>query len=116
MHEMSIAVSIVEVADEAAAQAGAERVTQVRCRVGTLRQIDEDLLQDAFEVARAGTRCSTARLLIETVPAMARCLNCGAEYGVRGWEWNCAACGEQGLPLGGGDELEVIDLEAETPA
>lgn len=115
MHELSVARSIIDVAARAAADAGARDVRVVRCRIGVLRGIDPRLLADAFEAARRAGPCAAARLEIERVPIRAVCRPCGAEFDVEAWNWRCPACGGDGELLDGGDELEVVSIDADQP-
>lgn len=55
MHELSIALSLVELAAEAAANAGAERVEAVHLRVGALAGVVPEALQFSFAIAARGT-------------------------------------------------------------
>ncbi|MBL8879530.1 MAG: hydrogenase maturation nickel metallochaperone HypA [Phycisphaerales bacterium] len=80
MHELAIAQSMIEMAERHARQAGAARVTRLRCRVGALCQVDDALLRDAFEIAREGTACEYAAVCIEHCPLTAIC-----HTGGNGW-------------------------------
>jgi len=113
MHELSLARALVELAAEHAARAGAVRVTRLIGRIGALRQIDDALIQEAFDVAREGTVCAAAALEIERVPLRAHCAQCRHEFVVENWRWNCPECQRVGAPLPGGDELELVSIEAE---
>lgn len=113
MHELSIVQSLLDVALAEARRAGAARVTRLNCRIGELRQIDDRLLVEAFELLRPGTLCDTAELCVEKTFIRARCSGCGREFDVRNWQWRCPACGEEGSALNGGDELELTSIEAE---
>jgi hydrogenase nickel incorporation protein HypA/HybF len=112
MHELSIARALVEMASQYAARAGAARVLRLNCRIGVMRQIEDDLMQGAFEAARVGTSCETAELCIEKSPLRARCRACTREFIVREWNWSCTTCGADGELLDGGDELELLSIEA----
>lgn len=113
MHELGIATELVELACSAARQAGACAVDRVFCRVGALRQVEPDLLREAFAAARSGTLCDRADLSVETLPLRARCPDCRTEFAVAGWDWHCPCCGTDGDLLSQGDELELVSIEAQ---
>lgn len=113
MHEFSLARNLVELACAEAAAAGARRVRQLHCRAGVLRQVDEVLMQGAFEIARCGTLCEGATLTIEKTRMTARCPSCGERFAVHEWNSDCPACGTAGTDLAGGDELELTSIEVE---
>lgn len=113
MHELAIAQALVELASAEAARSHAAAVTRVSCRVGVLRQIDPGALRFAFELARNGTPCAAAELHVERAPLRARCRACTQCFVVERWEWRCPACGGDGAALPGGDELDLVSIEAE---
>ncbi len=113
MHEFSIAQGLIEAATAAAQQAGARAVTILRCRIGIIRQVDNSLLTDAFELAREGGLCSKALLDIEKVPLRAQCTACDEPFEVDDWNWRCPKCDGESRGLVGGDELELVSIEAE---
>lgn len=114
MHEFSIAQSLLEVASAQARQAGAVRVTRLYCRIGDLCQIHDGVMAEAFELLSSGTLCEGARLHVERTFMRAECPRCQQGFDVRNWDWNCPTCGAQGVLVGGGDELELTSIEAET--
>lgn len=116
MHEFSIARALVDLACEQARSAGLSSVTRVKCRIGELRQVEPDMLDDAFEAVRGGTACSAAVLEMESVRLRAECPQCHRVYPVQVWEWHCPACGTAGRPLEGGDELELVAIQGRIDA
>ena len=65
MHELSIAVSIVEVAEEEAARNNATRVQSVRLRLGVLAGVAKEALLFSYGIACEGTPLEGSRLLID---------------------------------------------------
>lgn len=114
MHEFSIAQSLLDVARETAAEAGVDRVCSLHCRVGVLRQVDDELLREAFALAAADTPCAGATLVIEKCRMQACCPRCMSLFEVVDWDWTCPGCGCEGESPHGGDELELRSIEAET--
>jgi len=65
MHELSIAVSLVDAICEELPKLGAVSIRSVRIRVGALSGVVPDALTFAFDVAADGSRVAGARLDIE---------------------------------------------------
>jgi len=65
MHELSIAVSIIEVAEEEAARNNATRVQSVRLRLGALAGVAKEALLFSYGIACEGTPLEGSRLLID---------------------------------------------------
>lgn len=108
MHELSIAQSIVRIAESHAA---GRRVHKVELRVGHLRQVVPSALEFAFMLVAEGTPVEGAQLVIEEVPAAGLCRDCGAESTFDGFPFACASCGGLDLELIRGEELLVDSLE-----
>ena len=110
MHELSIAESIVRVADRHAA---GRDVLKVTVRIGHLRQVVPDALEFAFALVAEGTAVEGAELDLEEVPAAGICRTCGIETELDGFPLACEGCGGVDLELTRGEELLVDSLELE---
>lgn len=110
MHELSIAESIVAVAERHAA---GRPVAKVELRVGHLRQVVPSALEFAFELVSRGTVLDGAELAIEAIPARGRCRACGTETTMNGFPLACSACGDLDMEVLAGEELLVDSLELE---
>lgn len=115
MHEFSIVQSLLDVAVKEARRAGAQRVLRLDCRIGELRYVNTQLMREAFELLSHGTLCEDAELRVEKTYMQARCPQCARSFNVQNWDWRCPDCGVNGSIVGGGDELELTSIEAETP-
>jgi hydrogenase nickel incorporation protein HypA/HybF len=69
MHELSIALNLVDIAAEEARRHGDVRVTAVHVRLGVRSGVVKEALASAFEVAREAAELREARLVIEDAPA-----------------------------------------------
>ncbi|MDQ3013798.1 MAG: hydrogenase maturation nickel metallochaperone HypA, partial [Acidobacteriota bacterium] len=77
MHELSIAMSIIEMATEEGEQRGV-RVIAVHLKLGRLSGVVNDALLFSWEIACADTPLSGSQLVIEDVPVVVYCPNCRA--------------------------------------
>ena len=115
MHELSIALSIVDVAAEAAERQGGGRVAAVHVKVGRLSGVVGSALASAFALAREGTPLEGAVLVVEDVPAMAYFPACAAGHDPGDMVMLiCPACGRPTPDLLQGRELEVVALEMDS--
>jgi hydrogenase nickel incorporation protein HypA/HybF len=112
MHELSIALSIVELAEEESARLGGRRVEAVHLRVGRLSGIVREALVASFEIACEDTRLAGSRLVIEDVPIATYCVTCDARRSVQ--DMCCAACGTPAVDIVEGRELLVTALEMDS--
>ena len=111
MHELSIAESVVRIAEQHAA---GRQVAAVELKVGHLRQVVPSALAFAFELVAQGTCAEGAELVMEEIPAAGRCRGCGTESELGdGFPLLCPRCGSWDLELHRGEELLVEALELE---
>ncbi|AVV44081.1 hydrogenase maturation nickel metallochaperone HypA [Streptomyces sp. ID05-04B] len=115
MHEMSVALAVVDqVAEAAGRSAGVTAVRSVRLRVGELAGVVPDALAFSFELACAGTLLEGAELITEAVPGRARCTPCAHEWAVgMPPRLTCPACGATHTELLAGRELQIVDVRWE---
>jgi hydrogenase nickel incorporation protein HypA/HybF len=112
MHELSIALSILDVANEEAERRGWVRVDAIHLRLGPLSGVVKEALQSAYEMVTTDSPSNGARLLIEEVPLSGRCLVCAQVRPlVSVQELCCVECGTPTPEIVSGRELEVVALE-----
>lgn len=109
MHELSLAMRIVEIACERARAAGARRINAVEVEVGALSGVMAEALAFCFEAAAQGPAAG-ARLLIREVEGRAACRACGREFSTDSLLSPCPGCGEYAAELLSGRELAVLSL------
>src|SRR5690242_13089295 len=113
MHEMSIALAVIEQVEEAAQRAGdVTAVRSVRLQVGELAGVVPDALSFCFELACAGTVLEGAELFTEAVPGWARCASCAHEWAVgMPPALTCPRCGGATTELLAGRELQILSVQ-----
>ena len=110
MHELSIAMSLIELAEEEARKRDVQ-VTGVHVKVGALSGVVCDALRSSYEMACADTALQGAQLLIEEVPVIIHCMNCGLDREVAGVELECPVCTMPASHIVQGKELQLVALE-----
>ena len=114
MHELSIAMSIVEMAEEQSESHGGAKVTAIYLKLGPLSGVVKVALENAFSLAREGTLLEHANLIVEQVPIVARCPKCVAERTLASMQsFVCPVCETPVSDIVHGRELEVVALEIE---
>ncbi len=112
MHELSIAMSLLEVAADEAERQGGGTILAIHLQLGPLSGVVKAALHSAFEVACAGREMEGCKLLIEEMPIMIDCPTCLQPRPARSvQEICCRECGTPTMKILGGRELEVTALE-----
>ena len=114
MHEVSIALAIVDEITERAAQAQAAKISAVYLRVGRLTAIDERALQFAWDLATSNTPAFNSKLVIDFVPLAIACKQCNAERVIdEGMLPICPVCGNSSNAIVRGRELLITAMEVD---
>jgi hydrogenase nickel incorporation protein HypA/HybF len=117
VHELSIAISLVERACEKAEELGAVRVEALHLRLGPLSGVVKEALLFSFDLAAEGTAVAGARLEIEDVPLTVRCPHCAAERVLPSPQrLRCPDCDTPTPEVVRGRELELSALEVSEDA
>jgi hydrogenase nickel incorporation protein HypA/HybF len=114
MHELSIALSIIDVAEEEMERLGATQIVSIHLRIGLLSGVGRRSLASAFELARENTPCAKSLLIFEEVPVVAYCPVCREPKPVSSMQrFHCAVCDSPVSNVVQGQELQVTALEVE---
>ncbi len=113
MHELSIAMSIVEIAAEYAEKDNSDKVLEIEIEVGELSGIVVEALDFAMDAAVKNTICENAKWMISIVEARAKCSSTGKTYKVQSLYSPCPFCKKFGHELIAGKELRVRSILVE---
>ena len=112
MHELSVALSLIDGITESAQRDGFERVLSVRVRVGALSGIAPEALRFSWNLASAGTLAADSALEIEDVPLVVFCERCEAERTPRqSGGLICPECAGVCPNIVRGRELQLVAVE-----
>lgn len=111
MHEYSLVLSLIERAEQEAKARNAKSIVRLSLRVGECSGVEPELLEQAFEIARTGTTCERAELLVQREPARWTCPDCGAQLDPA-VSLRCLPCDSAGRLTEGGELfLEQMEIE-----
>jgi hydrogenase nickel incorporation protein HypA/HybF len=112
MHELSIALSMIDMAAAEAERRGGVGVNAIHLKLGRLSGVVKEALLFSYAVACEGTPLAGSRLVIEEVPVVVYCATCRAERVVASIQQICcSSCGEPASRIVRGNELEIVALE-----
>jgi hydrogenase nickel incorporation protein HypA/HybF len=111
MHELSIAISMIDQILEESATRGGLAITAVHLSLGRLAGVDKAALIFCYKSACEGTQLEDSSLLIEEVPIVVYCPQCRAESPPESMQrLACPRCNSAAKVIRG-YELEVATLE-----
>jgi len=112
MHELSIAISMIEQIIEESESRGGLAVEAVHLKLGVFSGVDKDALLFAYELACEGTPLAGSRLQIETIPLVIYCPSCKTERSpLSVYQLCCPDCLVPAQDIVTGREIEVASLE-----
>jgi hydrogenase nickel incorporation protein HypA/HybF len=111
MHELSIALALVEQIEEVRLANGGRKVVAADIRIGRWQLVVPEILSGYFDQLAQGTPLEAADIRIESVETTARCKECSREFTVEDRFLVCPQCGALGCMLLTGDELYLVGVE-----
>lgn len=113
MHELSIVMSIIEIAEENAKKENASVITEIELDIGKQAGVVMEALEFAIESAKMGTMLEKAEWVVNEISALARCTSCGNEFETNDFFTPCPKCGNPFSDIFQGKELRVKSLKIE---
>lgn len=114
MHELSIAMQIVEILEEEAKKHDAKTVSAVHLAIGTLSGVEPDALKFAMEEAVRESVAEKAELHYHIIEAVAVCENCCNEFKTEDYFKVCPYCNSLNTSFLKGKELKISSLDIVT--
>lgn len=113
MHELSLAMSVREIVEDAAEKNGSKKVNEVNIIVGEFSSVSVDALEFAMEVAKKGSVLENSKINIKSAKTILTCSQCNSETTMEDYIFKCSACGSTSVRIISGDRMyvESIDIE-----
>lgn len=111
MHELSIALGIVKIAEDEHRKANANKVDTIELEIGTLSGVELDSLDFAWPMAVKDTVLEHAEKKIDVIEGRAKCLECETEFPMQRIFDSCPVCDSYFKDIIRGTELRVKALE-----
>lgn len=107
MHEFSITMNVLNIVEENAMELNAEIVHEIEMDVGELSGVDYDALNFAMQHTKKSELLEHANLVINRIPAKARCKACKHEFDIKDYYTACPDCNHFDHDIIQGKELRV---------
>ena len=111
MHELSLAINMVAIAQEEGERLGAP-IRAVHVRLGPMSGVIKDQLVTSYEVACRDTPLAGSRLVIEETPLVVFCPKCRVERSLNSPQLlRCPECNTPTPKIVSGRKLQIVGLE-----
>ena len=111
MHELSIALGIVKIAEEETKKANAKKVDLIELEIGTLAGIEFDSLDFVWPSAVKDTVLENAEKSTIIIEAKGKCLDCDTIFDLKNVFDPCPKCNSFLKGIIQGKELRVKSIE-----
>ena len=113
MHEVSIARSVIGIAECEARKQGSTKIRKIKLKIGEFRGVVKEALEFSFAALKKDTLAAEAELEVETIRLSVECDDCGpVDCPMNNFNLLCPRCGGL-LAIVAGREMQVeyIDLD-----
>jgi hydrogenase nickel incorporation protein HypA/HybF len=110
MHELSIVLSIIDIASKEAEKVNAQEVTEIELDIGELCSVEQDAFDFAWQQAVKNSVLHKANRIVNTIDGEGVCLDCGTCFPVHQLYDACPVCGDHFIEIKKGKELRVKSL------
>ena len=115
MHEFSLVQGLLEQVDVLRREQQAERVVSIHVSVGEFSGVEPELFREAYQTLIEETPLRGAELQMNCVPLESRCDECGHDFAVERFRFECPKCESTAVTVvsGEGLVLESVTVEQE---
>lgn len=113
MHELSVAMGIVRLAEEEAAKAGATKINALELEIGTMAGIEFSSLDFVWPLAVKDTLLEKAERTTHIIKARAVCADCGNTFDMKQAYDACPNCRSFVKKIIQGKELRLKTLNVD---
>jgi len=111
MHELSLAMSVREIVEDAALKNGSTKVNEVNIIVGEFSSVSVDALEFAMEVTKKGSVFENAKINITSTKTILECSQCKGETVMEDYIFKCSSCGSTSVKIISGDRMYVDSID-----
>jgi len=114
MHEVSIALGLLDLATEYCEKQGYKRIESIKVKIGRASGVLTESLLFAFDAAKIDTIAEKATLIVEEIPISGFCDSCKSNFTVEdAYVVSCPSCGGTSLRVETGRELNIAEMDVD---
>jgi len=113
VHELSIILNIIEIAEQEAKNAGAASISCIELDIGSLSTIEPAAFDFAWKQGVRNSMLEQAKLVTNYIPGRGRCNYCQTVFELKALYDPCPQCGEFLAEVIEGKELKIKSIRIE---
>jgi len=111
VHELSICQSMLRIVDATLEKHPGAQLQKIFLEIGKGATIEPILLRDAFAIVTSGGPYEGTELVIDEIPLVGKCRDCGKSFDYQEIALGCPSCGSRAISMQSGLELNIKELE-----
>ncbi len=112
MHELGLCDALLRMVKDISVKEELTQVESITLEIGELSGVVPAYMNDCWAAVVDGTPFQDTALRIETVPGVARCLDCEEEFRIDLGSMRCPFCGGDKLMPISGNDMTLKEIEA----
>jgi hydrogenase nickel incorporation protein HypA/HybF len=113
MHEFSLAIEVINLAQREAEKNLAESIQEITIEVGDLSGVEADAFESALDLLVKDSILKNAEIKIVRTPGKGKCNACNLEFEMKFRMATCPQCQCFPSEISGGEEFRVVSLVVE---
>lgn len=113
MHEMAIAMEVLKIVQEHIPAGHPARIKKIRLKVGKLTAVVPESFKFCMEIITKDSQAEGAEIIIDDVPLIVECEDCGERSELKEAVFVCPGCGSVKLKVISGRDLFIESIEVE---
>lgn len=114
MHELGVVFYVIKDVKKIAQENNISKVRSVTLAIGQVSTVIPELLDDCWKWAvKREPVMAEAELIVETIPAITHCEDCGTDYDTVAHAKICPNCGSENTYLIQGNEFTIKEITVE---
>ncbi|MGB9699522.1 MAG: hydrogenase maturation nickel metallochaperone HypA [Thermodesulfobacteriota bacterium] len=112
MHEVSLAIGLLQLAEETCRTHGYKSIESIKVRLGRASGVHADSLSFALEALKKGTLAEKANFILDLIPLGGFCQDCGQNFETEEtYVFYCPFCNSSSISICQGKELQIAEIE-----
>lgn len=111
MHELSIMLQVVESIDDILKENQPCKLKSFTLQIGEMTDVVPVFMENAWQSVKDSTPFGDADMIIENVPAVAQCGECGYKDKVSKFGFTCPECNSPDIKIVSGKEMLIKQAE-----
>ena len=110
MHELGILIAMVHTVEDVIQEEGPGKVEKIVIEVGELSGVVPRYLEECWPAARYKTSMEETELVVEIIPGLVQCRDCGRVFDAVDSDMSCPDCGSQDMEILSGNDLMIKEI------